>query len=77
VRSRTGQVRVPVEITDTARPGTVSIPHGWGHGLTGTQASVAAAHAGVNCNELVDPGLLDEPTGTAVLNGIPVEVVPA
>ena len=63
-----------VEITDALRPGVVSIPHGWGHGLPGTRGAVAAAHAGVNSNLLADDRLLDEPSGTAVLNGIPVEV---
>ncbi|GAB2991376.1 molybdopterin-dependent oxidoreductase [Nocardioides montaniterrae] len=77
VRSRTGEVRVPVEVTDTARPGTVSIPHGWGHGTDGTRTTTATEHAGVNCNVLVDDAFLDEPTGTTALNGVPVEVVPA
>lgn len=72
VRSRVGEIRVPVEITDSIRPGTVSVPHGWGHGQPGAQGSVAAAHAGVNSNVLTDPLLLDEPSGTTALNGIPV-----
>ena len=77
VRSRTGAVTVPVEITDTVRPGVVSIPHGWGHGLAGTRGAVAREHAGVNSNLLADDQLLDAPSGTAVLNGIPVEVCAA
>jgi hypothetical protein len=52
----------------------VSIPHGWGHGLAGTRGSVAAAHAGVNSNVLADHLLVDAPSGTSVLNGIPIEV---
>ncbi len=74
VRSRTGSVTVPVEITDTVRPGVVSIPHGWGHDVDGTRAAVAGAHAGVNSNVLADDLLLDALSGTAVLNGIPIEV---
>jgi anaerobic selenocysteine-containing dehydrogenase len=77
VASRTGAVTIPIEITDTVRPGVVSIPHGWGHGLAGTRSDVANAHAGVNSNVLADDQLLDGPSGTAVLNGIPVEVTPA
>jgi anaerobic selenocysteine-containing dehydrogenase len=77
VRSRTGQVLVPVEITDTIRVGVVSIPHGWGHDVDGMQTSVATAHAGVNSNLLGDELLVDAVSGTAVLNGIPVEVAPA
>ena len=31
VRSATGEVEAPVEVTDAIMPGVVSIPHGWGH----------------------------------------------
>jgi anaerobic selenocysteine-containing dehydrogenase len=77
VSSRTGALTVPVEITDSVRPGVVSIPHGWGHDLAGTRGEVAREHAGVNSNLLTDDLLLDAPSGTAVLNGIPIEVCPA
>jgi anaerobic selenocysteine-containing dehydrogenase len=77
VRSRVGEVTVPVEVTDAIRPGVVSIPHGWGHGIPGTQMAVAAEHAGVNSNLLADEQLFDPISGNAVLNGIPVSVTPA
>lgn len=77
VTSRTGAVAVPVEITDAMMPGVVSIPHGWGHDLPGIQLGVATAHAGVNCNRLVDELALDPLSGNAVLNGVPVTVEPA
>ena len=77
VRSRVGEVRVPVEVTDAIRRGVVSIPHGWGHDLDGVQLAVAAAHAGVNSNLLADETLFDPISGNAVLNGIPVDVRPA
>ncbi|MDT4911478.1 MAG: hypothetical protein QOC66_606 [Pseudonocardiales bacterium] len=77
VSSRTGALTVPIEITDSVRPGVVSIPHGWGHGLDGTRGQVANAHPGVNSNVLADDLLLDVPSGTAVLNGIPIEVTAA
>jgi anaerobic selenocysteine-containing dehydrogenase len=76
VRSRAGEVEVPVEVTDAIMPGVVSIPHGWGHAVPGTRMAVAAAHPGVNSNVLADELLLDVPSGTAVLNGIPVELAP-
>jgi anaerobic selenocysteine-containing dehydrogenase len=76
VRSRAGKVEIPVEVTDAIRPGVVSIPHGWGHDVDGTRTAVATAHAGVNTNLLADDTLLDALSGTAVLNGIPVEVEP-
>jgi anaerobic selenocysteine-containing dehydrogenase len=74
VRSRVGEVRLPVEVTDAIRPGVVSIPHGWGHDLDGVQLDVARAHAGVNSNLLADETLFDPISGNAVLNGIPVDV---
>jgi hypothetical protein len=39
--------------------------------------AVAQAHAGVNSNLLADDERYDELSGNAVLNGIPVQVVPA
>ncbi|HWU32393.1 MAG TPA: molybdopterin-dependent oxidoreductase [Marmoricola sp.] len=77
VRSRVGEIRVPAEVTDSIRPGTVSVPHGWGHGQPGSRGTVAAEHAGVNSNVLTDPLLFDEPSGTTALNGIPVVLEPA
>jgi anaerobic selenocysteine-containing dehydrogenase len=76
VRSRTGAVDAPVEITDGIMPGVVSIPHGWGHDLQGVEMAVAEAHAGVNSNILADEELFDAISGNAVLNGIPVTVTP-
>src|SRR6185369_10525934 len=74
VRSRVGAVAVPVEVTDAIMPGVVSIPHGWGHDLPGVRLGVASAHAGVNCNRLVDESALDPLSGNAILNGVPVTV---
>ncbi len=75
VRSRVGEVRVPVELTTDMMPGVVSLPHGWGHDRDGIRLSVASRHAGVSLNDLVDDQRIDALTGTAVLNGTPVEVV--
>lgn len=72
-----GKLEVPVEITDAIRPGVVSLPHGWGHSAPGTRMSVAAGHPGVNVNSLFDDSLMDPLSGTAVLNGVPVEVTAA
>ena len=41
-----------------------------------TRLRVAAERAGVNSNVLTDHEALDPLSGTSVLNGIPVEVVP-
>jgi anaerobic selenocysteine-containing dehydrogenase len=76
VRSRSGEIEVPVEITDAVMPGVVSIPHGWGHDVDGVRMRVASAHAGSNSNVLADETLVDPLSGNAVLNGIPVELAP-
>ncbi len=77
VRSSTGQVEAPVELTDGIMPGVISIPHGWGHDEDGMRMGVASAHAGVNSNVLADESVVDPLSGNAVLNGIPVEVAAA
>ncbi|GAA1195691.1 molybdopterin-dependent oxidoreductase [Prauserella alba] len=76
VTARTGSIDVPVEITDTMRPGVVSIPHGWGHDVAGVRTAVATRHSGANANVLTDDRALDVPTGTAALGGIPVTLTP-
>jgi anaerobic selenocysteine-containing dehydrogenase len=76
VTSGSGALEAEIEITDEVMPGVVSLPHGWGHGVPGTRASVAAANPGVNANVLTDPTILDPLSGNAVLNGIPVQVRP-
>jgi anaerobic selenocysteine-containing dehydrogenase len=74
VRSASGSVEAPVEVTDGIMPGVVSIPHGWGHDADGVRMGVASAHAGVNSNVLADETAVEPLSGNAVLNGIPVEV---
>jgi len=74
VASAAGQVEVPLELTDAIKPGVVSLPHGWGHGLAGTRLSVANQHPGVNTNALSVPEFVDEPSGNGALNGIPVTI---
>jgi anaerobic selenocysteine-containing dehydrogenase len=76
VTSRVGTVVAPVEVTDEIRPGVVSLPHGWGHGMAGTRLRVAGERAGVNSNVLADHAAIDPLSGTSVLNGIPVTVTP-
>lgn len=71
-----GELEVPVEVTDAVRSGVVSLPHGWGHDRDGVRMAVAAATPGVNVNQLLDGSRLDPLSGTAVLNGFPVDVTP-
>ncbi len=74
VRSRVGELVVPVEATDALMRGVVSLPHGFGHDVEGARLRVAAKHAGVNTNLLTDEEVVDRLSGTSVLNGIPVEI---
>ncbi len=78
VRSRVGQVELPVEVTNDLMPGVVCMPHGYGHNRPGIRLDVAQQHAGVSINDLTDETKMDELTGNAVLSGVPVWVeVPA
>ncbi|WP_439134032.1 molybdopterin-dependent oxidoreductase [Pseudomaricurvus sp.] len=74
ISSRVGQLNVVVEVTDTVMPGSVCLPHGWGHDLEGVQLRVAQTNPGINSNDLSDEQLVDQLSGNAALNGIPVEV---
>ena len=74
IASRVGEVQVPAEVTDSVRPGVVSLPHGWGHSVPGTKMSLAGEKAGVNSNILTDDQVLDPLSGNAVLSAIPVTV---
>jgi anaerobic selenocysteine-containing dehydrogenase len=76
VRSQAGSLTAPVEVSDEMMPGVVCLPHGWGHDKPGARLSVAAEHAGV-CNNVLAPGTrVDELSGNAAVNGIPVELFP-
>jgi anaerobic selenocysteine-containing dehydrogenase len=77
VTSKAGALHAPVEVTDSVRPGVVSLPHGWGHDVDGVALGVASEHAGVNTNVLADSDAYDPLSGNAALNGIPVELTPA
>jgi len=63
-----------VEISDEMMPGVVSLPHGWGHDLTGVQMHIAAQRPGANLNVLFDEHRRDPLSGNAVLSGIPVRM---
>ena len=78
VTSETATVRVPVRLLDDLMPGTVALPHGWGH-QHATGLSVASRARGVNANLLAadGPSKLEPLSGMAHLTGIPVEVRPA
>ncbi len=70
-------IRVPVKIDDDFMPGTVSVPHGWGHqeadGLT-----IAKTTQGANVNIIArdGPDSVEPVSGMSQFNGIPVEIRP-
>ncbi len=74
VRSNTGQVEIKTEVNDEVMPGTICIPHGWGHTYAGTQLGLAQEYPGVNVNILTDDQLVDGMTGNAVFNGVWVTI---
>ncbi|MEU6816165.1 molybdopterin oxidoreductase family protein [Streptomyces sp. NPDC046860] len=76
IKGAGGEVTAPAEVTDTVRPGVVSLPHGWGHDRDGTRLGHAGREPGVNVNQLLDGTLLDPLSGNAVLNAIPVRIGP-
>jgi anaerobic selenocysteine-containing dehydrogenase len=77
VSTRTGAIELPVEVTDAMMRGVVSVPHGWGHGRSGVRLRVAANAPGASINDIIDPAIIDELSGTSALTGQPVEVAPA
>ena len=77
MRSRVGEVTAPVEVTDEVMAWVVSLPFGWGHDTPGIEMQVARSRPGVNSNVLTDDAAIDELSGNAVLNAIPVTIAPA
>ena len=75
VRSRGGEIVLPLEVSEEMMPGVVSIPHGWGHDRSGSRLEVAQQHAGASINDLTDNQAIDALCGTAAFNGTPVTVV--
>lgn len=75
IRSRVGEVRAPLEVTEEMMPGVVCLPHGWGHGRQGVRIQVASAHPGVSINDLNDEQRVDALSGNAAFSGLPVEVL--
>jgi len=77
VRSRTGSVQVPLEITDKIMPGVVSLPHGFGHARMASPVATPARWHGASINDITDDARLDSLSGTAAFVGVPVQVLAA
>ena len=77
VSSRVGQIEVEVLASLDMMKGVVSLPHGWGHARPGVQMAIASGQPGSSANDLTDECQLDELSGNAALNGVPVTVAAA
>ncbi|WP_344940408.1 molybdopterin-containing oxidoreductase family protein [Actinomadura miaoliensis] len=75
ISSPHGSVELPVKVTDEMTPGTVAVPHGWGH-RGGWRVANAAGGVNVNLLASPDPGDLEPLAGMAHLNGVPVRIAP-
>lgn len=75
ITSRVGSVQIAAQASSDMIPGTVCLPHGFGHQRDGVRLSVAATLVGASMNDLTDDADVDPLSGNAVLNGVPVEVV--
>ena len=75
VRSPYGQIALPVALTADIVPGTIAVPHGWGHKGTGGWR-LANSAGGANVNQLMssDPDDVEALAGMSWLTGVPVEV---
>jgi anaerobic selenocysteine-containing dehydrogenase len=76
ISSSMGQIEAQVEISADMMPGAVSLPHGWGHDLPGSQLTVAAQRPGANLNVLLDDSQRDPLSGNAVLSGAAIRIQP-
>jgi anaerobic selenocysteine-containing dehydrogenase len=75
VRSRTATIVLPMCETEELMPGTVAVPHGWGHGdADGLRVARGAAGANVNALAADGPDALEPLSGMAQLTGILVDV---
>ncbi|WP_307817201.1 molybdopterin-containing oxidoreductase family protein [Nocardia acididurans] len=76
VTSPHGSIEVTAQLTDDMTPGTVAIPHGWGHRGGWRRANAAG---GANPNDLMSTATADieHLAGMSNLNGIPIRLDPA
>ncbi len=73
VVSAHGEIETEARITDEMSPGTIAVPHGWGHS-GGWETANAAGGANVNVLMSSEPDDLERLAGMAHLNGVPVRI---
>ncbi len=74
VYSKKGSISIAAEVSDEIVPGTISIPHGWGHHGKNIRMDVAQEESGVNVNLLMDHERLDPLSYNMAFNGHPVGI---
>jgi anaerobic selenocysteine-containing dehydrogenase len=77
LRSQHGRIRLVAAYDDALMPGTVSVPHGWGHSPdAGWRVAATPGETGANVNLLAadGPAALEPLSGMARFNGIEVEI---
>lgn len=73
IESSAGTIAMPISITTGMAPGTIAVPHGWGHAGGWQRANAVVAP---NSNNLTsaDDADIEALAGMSILNGIPVRV---
>ena len=74
IASPHGQIEVRATLSEDVRPGTVAVPHGWGHRGGGWRRAREAGGANVNALTSSDPDDLERLAGMAHLNGVAVRI---
>lgn len=75
ILSPSGSIETEVLVTDEVTPGTIAVPHGWGH-RGGWQLANSTPGANVNALTSNRPNDLEALAGMSVLNGVPVRIEP-
>jgi anaerobic selenocysteine-containing dehydrogenase len=75
VSSKSGSIELELKVTDEMTPGTVAVPHGWGH-RGGWRLANGTGGANVNALSSGAPEDLERLAGMAFLNGIPIRLDP-
>lgn len=73
IESSAGSITMHAKITDEMAPGTIAVPHGWGHHGGWTRANDVPA---MNSNILTSAASndIERLAGMSILNGIPVRI---
>ena len=74
IESRVGKITIPAELSTEIASGVLCMPHGYGHGVSGTKLQVANQNPGASLNDLTDHEVLDTLTGNAAFSNLAVRL---